>query len=491
MAWTPALLPPPRSAPQSAPRAARALLLRRSAVEIVGKGLRWRRRRRVRLGTGLTVIVVGAGVAGLSAARRLQAEGAKVVVLEARDRVGGRVHTARDAQGLAFDLGASWIHGTRGNPIAAIARGLDLPLLPTGDRKALFVRSPPATRRAAPAGWVDDVEGVESRARTRLERARAIAPEGSVAAALAAVEGLDVRAKASASPAAREDALLRWWLTSALEHEYAGDVEELSAAHFDAEREKRGDEVTLPEGYDVVPRSLASGLDVRLGAVVTRIAWGDDGVAVTTVRGAGGEGEGEVVHRADHAVVTLPLGVLKAGAVTFSPDLPAEKRDAIARLGFGLMNKAWLVFPRCFWGDADWINRVATPAGAFTQFFAPKTPTPMLAAFHTGKAAHALEAQGDAQTVEAACAALRSMYGSAVPAPASWHVTRWSRDPFARGAYSFMAAGSTPKDRRTLAAPLGDAVFFAGEATDERFPSTVHGAYLSGVAAAEAVLVAI
>jgi monoamine oxidase len=289
-------------------------------------------------------------------------------------------------------------------------------------------------------------------------------------------------------------------LTAELEHEFAGDVAELSAAHFDAENEPRGEEVVFPSGYDRIAHALAAGLDVRLGAVVTRIEWGDAGAAGAGARptsSAGAEARVRVhvrdasgrtsVLEADHAIVTLPLGVLKAGTVAFAPDLPAAHRGAVERLGMGLMNKVWLTFPRRFWGDADWINRIADPVGHFTQFFAPRTPTPMLAAFHTGTRARDLEARSDDETVVAAVAALRAVYGATVPAPLEAHVTRWSADPFARGAYSFVAAGATPDDRTALATPLGHSVFFAGEATHAGYPSTVHGAYLSGVAAAKAV----
>ncbi|MBL9086839.1 MAG: FAD-dependent oxidoreductase, partial [Planctomycetia bacterium] len=437
------------------------------------------------------VLVIGAGIAGLAAARRLQDEGLAVTVVEARDRVGGRVHSARNARGDAFDLGASWIHGVKGNPIAALARDLDIPTVTSGRVNALFDAR----------GRRLDTAAVQARMGAALEAARASAagPGRSVAdvVRLAGVDG-------ALSP--RDRRLFRWYLTAELEHEFAGDVAELSAAHFDAENEPRGEEVVFPTGYDRVAHALAAGLDVRLRTVVTRVEWGTGpaapGATDAGATGAGpmaGRGDGRVrVHvrdasgatsvlEADHAVVTLPLGVLKAGAVTFSPALPAGHRAAIERLGMGLMNKVWLTFPRRFWGDADWINRAADPVGRFTQFFAPRTPTPMLAAFHTGTCARELETRTDDETVAAALAALRTTYGADVPSPVEAHVTRWSRDPFALGAYSFVAAGATPDDRVALAAPLGQSVFFAGEATHTAYPSTVHGAYLSGVAAAKAV----
>lgn len=425
------------------------------------------------------VVVVGAGISGLAAARRLHDDGVRVTVVEARDRVGGRVHSVRNARGDAFDLGASWIHGIKGNPIAALARDLDIPTVTSGRVNALFdVRG----RRL-------DTAAIQARMGAALQAARAAAAgPGRSVADVVRLAGVDE----ALSP--RDRRLFRWYLTAELEHEFAGDVAELSAAHFDAENEPRGEEVVFPTGYDRIAHALAAGLDVRLRTVVTRIEWGEAAGGEGPSRGDGRvrvhlrDASGAVsVIEADHAVVTLPLGVLKAGGVTFTPDLPASNRAAIERLGMGLMNKVWLTFPHRFWGDADWINRAADPVGRFTQFFAPRTPTPMLAAFHTGACARELEARTDEETVAAALAALRTTYGAAVPPPLEAHVTRWSKDPFACGAYSFVAAGATPDDRVALATPLGRSVFFAGEATHTGYPSTVHGAYLSGIAAAKAV----
>ena len=440
------------------------------------------------------VVVIGAGISGLAAARRLHDDGVRVTVVEARDRVGGRVHSVRNARGDAFDLGASWIHGVKGNPIAALARDLDIPTVTSGRVNALFDAR----------GRRLDTAAVQARMGAALQAARAAAAgSGRSVADVVRLAGVDE----ALSP--RDRRLFRWYLTAELEHEFAGDVTELSAAHFDAENEPRGEEVVFPTGYDRIAHALAAGLDVRLRTVVSHIEWGE-AAGATGVGSLGmgrdpsrsdglSRGDGRVrVHlrdasgavsvlEADHAVVTLPLGVLKAGGVTFTPELPAANRAAIQRLGMGLMNKVWLTFPHRFWGDADWINRAADPVGCFTQFFAPRTPTPMLAAFHTGACARDLEARTDDETVAAALAALRTTYGAAVPPPLEAHVTRWSKDPFACGAYSFVAAGATPDDRVALATPLGRSVFFAGEATHTGYPSTVHGAYLSGIAAAKAV----
>jgi monoamine oxidase len=418
------------------------------------------------------VVVIGAGIAGLAAARRLHDDGVRVLVVEARDRVGGRVHSARNARGDAFDLGASWIHGVKGNPIAALARDLDIPTVTSGRVNALFdLRG----RRL-------DTAAVQARMGAALQAARAAAAgPGRSVADVVRLAGVDE----ALSP--RDRRLFRWYLTAELEHEFAGDIAELSAAHFDAENEPRGEEVVFPTGYDRIAHALAAGLDVRLRTVVTHIEWGDAAgagplgggptVSVTTPRGRvarprprrDASGATSVLE-ADHAVVTLPLGVLKAGGVTFSPALPAANRAAIERLGMGLMNKVWLTFPDRFWGDADWINRAADPVGRFTQFFAPRTPTPMLTAFHTGACARELETRTDAETVAAALAALRTTYGAAVPPPLEAHVTRWSQDR-SRAAHSFVAAGATPDVASRSRRRSARSVFFAGE---RRTPATVH-----------------
>jgi monoamine oxidase len=189
--------------------------------------------------------------------------------------------------------------------------------------------------------------------------------------------------------------------------------------------------------------------------------------------------------------VTLPQGVLKAGYVTFSPALPEEKLRAIERMRMGILNKVYLRFPRIFWPEEpDMLGYVSERKGEWTEWLniAHYTGQPVLLAFNAADYGRAIEDLTDDEIVAAAMATLRTMFGDDIPEPEAALITRWGADPYAHGSYSFMALGANPDHYDDLAAPVGGRVFFAGEATSADFAATVHGAYLSGLRAAEEIL---
>jgi monoamine oxidase len=186
-------------------------------------------------------------------------------------------------------------------------------------------------------------------------------------------------------------------------------------------------------------------------------------------------------------VITLPVGVLKLGSVEFSPPLPGPKQAAIGRLGVGVLNKVYLRFPSAFWArdtkQADIIGIVSKNKGEWSESydFSPHTGSPDLLMFNAGAFGLAIEKWTDERIVTEAMAVLRRLFGASAPAPTAHIITRWGADPFAGGSYSHLAPGSTPADRDALAAPVGDRLFFAGEASSRAYPALVTGAYLSGL----------
>jgi monoamine oxidase len=418
------------------------------------------------------VVVIGAGMAGLAAAAALRDAGRAVTVLEARGRIGGRVWTSDLWPGLPVDLGASWIHGVRGNPLTALADRLGVPRVETRyDRARVY----------GPTGAQIDTDAAMRKAGAMVDAARAAAEhvgrDISLKDAIMAHDGW-----AQATPDARR--MLRHWVNSTAEQEYGGDWSRLSAWHFDEAGEFPGGDVLFPGGYGQLAQGLARGLDIRLGQVVTRLAQGPQGVRVMQAGGG--------VVRAGQVIVTLPLGVLQAGGVVFDPPLARARQAAIGALGMGLLNKCWLRFDRVHWPrDVDWMQWVGPQDGVWAEWLslARHMDAPVLLGFNAGAQAQAMEALDDRATVASAMAALRVMLGASLPDPVAAQVTRWSADPFARGAYSFHATGSRAATRRALAGADWDgALVFAGEAASPDHHATVHGAYSSGQAAARQVL---
>ena len=417
------------------------------------------------------VLVIGAGMAGLGAARVLHDAGVDVTVIEARDHIGGRTQTSHLWPDLPVDLGASWIHGTTRNPLTALARATGVKVIATSYTRSICL------------------DGSGNRVAFLPAAAQA---QALVEAARKAVKGcnsdMSLRDAVEAHPqwralSAARRAALRLAINTRIEHEYAGDWSLLSARSFDDGKDFSGLQAVLTPGYGPIVAHLARGLDLRLNEPVQTIAPFARGVAVTTAHGT---------HRADMAIITLPLGVLQSGAVHFSEALSASRQRAIDGLGMGLLNKCWMRFDRVFWPhDIDWIEFLGPAENHWADWLsaAPSTGQPLLSGFNAAKVADQIETLDNRETIASAMTALRAMFGTAVPDPIGAQITRWRRDPFARGSYSFQAVGSSNADRQALFGPDWDGrLRFAGEATSSDYPGTAHGALMTGRSVAQSLL---
>lgn len=418
------------------------------------------------------VLVVGAGISGLATASALVAKGFDVVVLEARNRIGGRIWTQGRWADAPVDLGASWIHGITNNPITDLATKAGAKTRMTSYSSATDYDTDgtlvDATTKADAKAWSDDIASV-------LAAAQNDSKDYSVRAVIE-------RDERWSSLSAYDQALINYVVNDTLEQEYAGSADELSAYYFDSMGEFAGNDVVFPNGYRAITDYLAQGLNIQLNQVARQIDWSSTGATVTTQSSS---------FKADHVVVTLPLGVLQSGAVKFSPALPTAKSTAIGKLGMGTFNKCYLRFSKVFWPDTDWLTYIPDVAnrGQWEEWFnmARVSGKPVLLGFNAAKFGRDIESWSDADIVADAMATLRTMFGNSITDPQDAQITRWSSDPFARGSYSFNKLGSTPAMRDTLAASLSGRLHFAGEATHKNYFATVHGAYLSGLRAAKAI----
>lgn len=428
--------------------------------------------------TAFDTIVVGAGMSGVTAARLLADAGRRVLVLEGRDRIGGRMRTDRSS-GFPVDLGASWIHGIEDSPLWDLARALDVPTIEftvgsfqAGGRPiSNFDGDGAPMNDAATAQWVADV----AEADRALERAIADSSPGDTY--------LDVTERVldrlDRDPERIDE--IREFFRHRVEEQCGAWIGDLDAHGLD-EDAITGDEVVFTRGYDELPTRIAEGLDVRLGHVVERVVRTPEGVQVVTDHGS---------FDAAAAVVTVPLGVLKAGSVVFEPPLPDAVAGPISRLGMGVFNKVFLQFPERFWAeDAYAIRLLGEPGEHWHSWYdvSAVSGRPILLTFAAGPFGRHVQDLTDEAIVADVVAALRGVYGERVGAPIAHWITRWGEDPFSVGSYSHIAVGSSHHDHDALAGPVDGVLHFAGEATWGEEPATVGGAYASGRRAAERIL---
>ena len=341
---------------------------------------------------GAPVVVIGAGASGLACAQMLADAGLSVRVIDARDRVGGRVHTDTGT-GVPLDLGASWIHGIDGNPVSELAEDAGIATVVT-DWDDIVVLD---------AGGNDITDAYDA-VTERLEEVFAAvadeAPAGSLADALAPALG-------QLGGADRALAVLQ--LHVEITGDYGAGPEQLSAAEWDADEALPGDDAMIVGGYAPLIATLSSGLDVRLGQVVTAISLDDvDDQVIITVDGAD-------PIECDHVVITVPLGVLQAGAITFEPPLDTAKSEAIALLGMSRFEKLWLQFDTLpiSTGTRFVVRDPGDGPLRWTDWadVSDLTGRPTVVAWNGGDAASSLDGLSDQQVEAEALAALDGMFG--------------------------------------------------------------------------------
>ncbi|CAN7164281.1 NAD(P)/FAD-dependent oxidoreductase [Bosea sp. LjRoot9] len=402
------------------------------------------------------VVIIGAGAAGIAAAHGLKAAGRTVILLEARNRIGGRAFTDTSL-GPAYDAGAMFIHWAERNPWVQIARelGVETPNEPWGGGFRVFADGKPMPetdrlKRRSAFGQID----------RRLETVDLTKRDLSVAELLGDL-GPDM------APVASSGLLLS----------IGEESERISARDY--QRLWAGDDLVVPSGYGNLVTRHGAGLDIRLNEPVSTIAWDGPGVVVTSPSGS---------LRANACIVTVPVGVLKAGAIRFTPELPATTRDALSGIGMGALTKIALKVEGERFG--------VTPGMSFLEAGSPKAlmnfdlfpdDQDIVIGYFGGDHARELAKAGTVEAQAHVTDLLSQMLGGDVrKAVKACSFPAWWTDPFSLGSYSVCLPGKETA-RDALAQPIGGRIFIAGEATAGGGAMTVGGATLAGRVAAAAV----
>jgi monoamine oxidase len=427
------------------------------------------------------ILVIGAGMAGLVAARLLHDSGFPVTVLEARDRLGGRIWTD-DRLGAPCDLGGSWIHGADHNPLTKWCAVLGIHLAITSDEERYWLEGEQAVERSLlfRRAW-----------RGRLAASVALS---AAAAYQCLLHRLGGKLQLSLGDVITPVLATRW--LPELDRRVLATIVSTSegvqgapAEYIDIKdwfpREAHAVNAVPIGGYKQLIDDAACGLDIHLSRPVTTLAYDGEGVKAIT--------PGHT-YAADLALITVPLGVLQQGRLRFDPPLEAAKQTAICRIGYGgegVLGKIIMRFPQRFWpsGKQWFLSLPPSPQqrGVFTTWLnmGPLTGAPILLAFANGHAAaHFDRHAGDEEVCEAAMAVLARMFPGKLLSPEAFVYTRWLSDPWALGSYSYPAVGSPLSDRILYQAPVANRLYFAGEGTQSEEFGTVHAALRSGEQAA-------
>ena len=421
----------------------------------------------------LDVVIVGAGVAGLAAARTLIAAHKTVLVVEARERIGGRAVTDSTTFGFPFDHGAQWIEAGKTNPAMAILRETNAKPIPDRQEQTLYISGKELPNEEYARFEKIAIDASRKIAAALIKPPMAMPPV-AVPVPLRCGVRRDRRPPAETAGSA-----------GALAYAMMGPLEagvengELSARDFTRQPDTEP-QYSVAEGLGALIARWGAKVPVKLGTRVLRIdSTGTQVMVVTT--------NGELNAKA--VIVTVPTGVLAVGPFGFAPQLSAARKEAIAQLPMALYNKVVLSFSR---------KAIDAPAGrsvsgltrkdqAFDAIVRPYNRDAAIV-FMGGAQARQIEEEGSGAAVSFALSAMAEIYGDALRgALARSFATRWGRDPYARGSWSMATPGNADK-RLVLAQPHHDRVFFAGEATDPVWATRVGGAYASGLRAAREAL---
>jgi len=409
----------------------------------------------VRAGTNTDtdVIIIGAGVSGMSAARQLKAAGVRAIVLEARDRIGGRVLTDSQALGRPFDKGAYWLHNKASNPLVPIARNAGVGLIESRySNIAFFDQSKPTSA----VSWADVEKSGEAWGLSQMLPWNLLKDQ-SLGATLP-----------NPSPTQR-------YFKNVLAIEMGDDPDLVSTHGYNA----------LEEGEDLIPSTgmgplvggLSQGIEIRLNCPVKTLVWG-------VAHGVTAIGPfGQITAR--KAIVTIPTGVLAAGAIRFDPALPQAHQEAISNLPMGALEKVAMVLSSARPDLPEYVLSHRHIQQGLYHALVVSPDKRMITALIPGPVSRKLYREGIPAVEAFALTLLKDVVGNSVAVGAR-ATSNWQSDPLSLGSYSYQTVGNA-KARKVYSQPIEDRLFFAGEAADDSLAVTVGGAFRTGQKTAQTV----
>ncbi|CAF1317962.1 unnamed protein product [Adineta ricciae] len=427
--------------------------------------------------TSTKVLIIGAGISGLEAARLLEQNGIETIVLEAQNRTGGRVYSRGSKHGFMLDMGARYIHGTRGsipsgfltNPLWDYTQEVNIPLCTTGDHDFLGLY-PPSDKftLANVQSWYDEYLTF-----VREETRFASLPNSSFA------YYIDLFSQQKNFTSDQRDVLYDLTFFIIADREGA-ELEAIDAkSYLDITSINYGEEpVICDTGFMTITNHLAKGRkDIRLKQIVSKVNYTNTLIDVWTTDGQ--------VYRADYVLITVSLGVLKSNTIEFYPSLPQWKLNAINRIGFGYYEKIYLLWEQPWWNFTNfYFFRPAPINSTGLRFWVSANKwngVPSLMCTFSGKTISLLKwKENENMIVQEIQDSIQKMFPQiAIPTPTEIYMSNWNEDVYFRGSYSFISIDQKLDDPLRLSEPVENRLLFAGEATSSDNYGYSHGALLT------------
>lgn len=425
-------------------------------------------------------VIIGGGISGLAAATQLHQKKYNILILEARDRVGGRIWSM-NRWGTALDLGASWLHGVDNNPISPLIAESSIKTMPTSYNSEDYQKKLDDMVLYDETGKQIPQQEIDTTTPLLLNFDPFIEHLSNRKISLQTAFNLYVTKE---NIKGRQLKILTYQILSSYVYEFADDLDKLS---IDIEKTHEnssvsGKQVIFPSGYIQLVNKLAQDIPIKLNQIVKKIDYTNPIIEIETQNHT---------YYARSVIITVPVSILNAKKIAFNPQLPTDKIQACSQIKMGTYDKVFLLFNKVFWDkEKEWIGLIQSnsklPVFDIMNYY-KFSKLPILLVFNAGKQAELFENISDKQIIKNIMKELRIIYGKSIPEPSAYVITRWNKDPYSLGSYSHLPTGVSSDNYKIIAKPIKNRLFFAGEATSLIDPATVHGAYSSGIRAAEEV----